>query len=94
MHGSARYKVPDGKLVEVRVDYGSTIEKIEILGDFFVHPEESMADIEKSLKGSRVGEGEESLARKIREVAETGRIEMIGVTPEAIARAITMAVKG
>ncbi len=92
MHGSARYKVPEGKLVEVRIDYEETIKKIEILGDFFVHPEESIGEIEESLKGSGVGESEESLAEKVRRAVELGGIEMIGVTPEAIAKAVKMAV--
>ena len=92
MHGVSRYKVPEGKLVEVRVDYGDKIEKVEILGDFFVHPEEAITEIEDGLRTTEISEGEQGICRRIKAMAEEKGMELIGVTPEAIAKAIMMAV--
>jgi lipoate---protein ligase len=92
MHGTSRYKVPGGKLVEARVSYNSKIEKVEILGDFFLYPEEGISEIELALEGIEKGETEEAISERIRRVVEMKGMELIGVTPESMARAIRMAV--
>lgn len=92
MQKTAKYKIPSGKLVEVKVEYQKEIENVEILGDFFIHPEESIQRIEESLLGLDVKEDEETIANIIERVVAKNNIEMIGVTPEGIAHAIVMAV--
>ncbi len=92
MKGKCLYKVPGGKLVEVRAEYGERIGKVEILGDFFVYPEENLGKIESSLAGLPVEEGEESISEKISAKAAADKTELIGVTPEAIAHALRLAV--
>jgi hypothetical protein len=53
MRDSAEMKVPGGKLVRIKLDYeGNEITEIKITGDFFVHPEESVDELEKELAGS------------------------------------------
>ena len=48
----ANYKVPGGKLVKVKLDVSSgKINQVRILGDFFLHPEETILTIEDSLIG-------------------------------------------
>ncbi|HUB92838.1 MAG TPA: lipoate protein ligase C-terminal domain-containing protein [Candidatus Saccharimonadales bacterium] len=93
MHGVSKYKVPGGKLIEVRIDYEGSITKAEILGDFFLYPEESIADIEKSLVGVGIGEDEAAISERISKAARTRKAEMVGITSEAIAKAVKMAVK-
>lgn len=93
MHGSSRYKVPQGKLLEIRIDYDSKIKRVEILGDFFLYPEESIIEIEKALEGTRIDDAEEKISERIKEVVDSHGIEMIGINPEAIAKAVKMAVK-
>lgn len=93
MDGFARYKIPGGKLVEIRLEYDKTIERIEILGDFFVHPEESLFGIERSLIGTRIDEDEAGIASKITGFVKLNGIEMVGVDPDSIAKAIKMAMK-
>lgn len=94
MHGVSRYKVPEGKLVEIRLDYDDVIEKAEMLGDFFLYPEESISKIESGMVGMKTATSEKAISEKIRAIADSNGIEMIGITPEAIARAVKMAVEG
>ncbi len=93
MHGESRYKVPGGKLVEVRLEYDESIGKIEILGDFFIYPEEALALIERAILGARRDASEREIEERIEGVLRPGGIEMIGVTAEAIAKAVRLAVK-
>lgn len=92
MRGISKYKVPGGKLLEIRLDYDESIKKAEILGDFFLYPEESISDIEKSLIGIKTGESEKAIAEKIRKLVNSKKIEMIGIDPESISKAVKMAV--
>lgn len=92
MKGFAEKKIPGGKLVSARVEYSETIRKVEILGDFFVHPEESLERIEKSLEGASADAEQEELTDRIKGVVSADKIEMIGVTPETIAEVIKIAI--
>ncbi len=92
MEGRSRQKIPGGKLVEVRVEYGERILGVEIVGDFFMHPEEALGRIEDCLIGMRSGEAESAMVEAIRKEAENAGVEMIGISPEAIAKAIKMAI--
>jgi hypothetical protein len=85
-------KVPGGKLVAIKVDFEQSIKKIQILGDFFLHPESSLADIEKSLTGLKITESEKSISDIIYSVMEKNNATMIGVSPDALARLIKTAV--
>ncbi|MDE1850845.1 MAG: hypothetical protein KGH54_03570 [Candidatus Micrarchaeota archaeon] len=93
MEGLARHKVPGGKLVTVKIKFGERIDSIQILGDFFLHPEDSLEKIEKSLEGMEITSSESELSKRIAEIAQSEKIEMIGVTPQSIAQTIIMAVK-
>lgn len=91
MRSVSKYKVPGGKMVEIRIEFNGEIENIEILGDFFIHPEESIQKIEESLFGLDIKEDEESITKIIENVVASNKIEMVGVTPEGIAHATVMA---
>ncbi len=88
-----KLKVPAGKLVIAKVSYSDKIERVQILGDFFIHPEESLALIENMLVGSMINSTKEEISARIAGLAGREHIEMIGVTPDAMAQAITMAIK-
>lgn len=92
MHGTSRYKVPGGKLVEARVEFSDKIDRVEILGDFFLYPEEDISFIERAVKGMDRESDERAIAEKISEVVSRRGMELIGVSPEAIAKAVRMAV--
>ena len=49
MHSQSMEKVSGGKLLVVKVNFEEKIENVEITGDFFAHPEESITEIEKKL---------------------------------------------
>ena len=86
MEGVATEKVPGGKLVRVKVNYDDTIRDIKIHGDFFHHPEDTIDDIEKSLVGIKSNADESLITSIISEVVEVKGIQMLGITPEAIAK--------
>ncbi len=92
MKGNAKQKVPGGKLISIKLEYGTRIEHIEILGDFFLYPEESLALIEKKLLNTKIDESEEEIAEKIRKIVDSHSIELIGITPQSIAKTIKMAI--
>ena len=59
----AEYKVPGGKLLvaETEVNEG-VLTTVKVMGDFFMHPEEAINDLEDALTGKK--------ASKIDEIVE------------------------
>ena len=93
MEGFAEQKVPGGKLVSVKVEYDEKINSVQVLGDFFLHPEDTIYKIEKAIVGTSVNADSAEIAGKISKVLAFAGAELIGVTPEAIAETVKMAVK-
>ncbi len=93
MEGISKLKAPGEKLLIIKLDYTDRIKAIQILGDFFIHPEESLGIIEKLIVGTHISSAKEEIAGRIRAIAEQRHIEMIGVSPESMAEAIKMAIK-
>jgi len=88
--GKAEYKVEGGKLVKVQLQkIGKAIGKIKITGDFFLHPEELIEELERRLEGRLLDE--EDLAEYIRALLERNEAVMLGASPEDFARCIMMA---
>ena len=84
--GSAVYKVAGGKMIKVRARFaGGLIEDIRLSGDFFLHPEEAIEDVESALRGVDVREVERAIAAALQGV------ECVGVSPSDFCRAIRMA---
>ncbi len=49
------YKVPGGKLLRIQVEFnGSKILLCRIFGDFFMHPEEKILNLEQFLVGQDI----------------------------------------
>ncbi|MGA3021028.1 MAG: lipoate protein ligase C-terminal domain-containing protein [Candidatus Micrarchaeales archaeon] len=93
MEHFAEYKVPGGKLLSVRLESGKKIEKIRIFGDFFLHPEEAISKIENSLIGMEANASKEKISESISKTITNEKVELFGVTPEAIAHTIRMAIE-
>ena len=93
MEGSARQKVQGGKLITVKLRYSDRIEEIQILGDFFLYPENSLPKIEESVLGMKSTSSAEQLAKRIWDAMSAGGIELIGATPQAIAQTIIEAMR-
>lgn len=90
MHGE--YKTPGGKLVVVDFDVvDGRLRGVQVSGDFFLEPPEALERIAGALEGLPVVEvKEERIAERIRASLDEG-VEMIGFSPEAVARAVRRA---
>jgi lipoate-protein ligase A len=88
-HGE--YKTPQGKLVAVdlTVEDGK-LSGVGVTGDFFLEPAEELATLDRALEGAPEDASEEELAGMVREALDP-RTEMIGFSPEAIAKAVRRA---
>ena len=87
------YKIPGGKLVKVKLDTSSgKISDVKILGDFFLHPEETLQRIEELLLGSTADET--SIENKVAQALTESDATLIGATAADIAKTIMMAWKG
>ena len=90
MHGE--YKTPGGKLVVVDFDViDGRLRGVEVTGDFFLEPSEALDRIAGALEGLPVVEAtEDVIAQRIRASLDDG-VEMVGFSPEAVARAVRRA---
>jgi len=91
MKGRAEEKLRTGRLVRVKVEHHDFIEKIEISGDFSLHPPEAMREVEKVLVGVEVESEEKSIAELIEDTLKERRAILTGATPEDIAKAVKKA---
>ncbi len=86
------YKVEGGKLLKILLSTkAGKIEKIKITGDFFMHPETFIEDLENALPGRSLDE--EDLSAFIHRLFKKGRVVLLGASPEDLARCIVMAAK-
>ncbi len=85
LKGQATCKVEGGKLVNVEVFYNDTIEKVKVTGDFFIHPEEGLEDVEQALAGVDICSSADGMTNLIERVVTAKQIMMIGVNPKVIA---------
>ncbi|MEM3484686.1 MAG: lipoate protein ligase C-terminal domain-containing protein [Candidatus Methanomethyliaceae archaeon] len=78
-------KVKGGKLIKVRVEEeGGIIKEVKISGDFFVHPEDAIEEIEKALKGVHLSKVREAL----RDFAMRKTVRTVGFALDDIADVI------
>ncbi|MFH1470631.1 MAG: radical SAM protein [Candidatus Micrarchaeota archaeon] len=76
------------KLLKVRAEYSNRIEIVKITGDFFVHPEDGLAEIEKSLAGCPINKNE--IKARIEKALEN--CEAFGFDSDSLAEAIMGAI--
>ncbi|VVB62282.1 Lipoate-protein ligase A subunit 2 [uncultured archaeon] len=91
MRSQSVYKVPQGKLLKISVEYNkrnNVIKNIWITGDFFAYPEETIELIEKKLRNTVIDQ--EQLLEKIRSVITEYHIQFIGVDAEGLTKGILM----
>lgn len=89
----AKQKVKEGKVVKVEVDCDELIRNVRITGDFFLHPEDILEEIEKSMVGLERNADEETIISNILKVIADRDVQMIGISPESIALLIREALK-
>ena len=86
-------KVKEGKIVKVEVEVDDVIKKLRITGDFFLHPEEVLDDIEKSMTGLKKDVSFDTIVLKIQNIVKDHNTQMIGISPESIAEVLREALK-
>lgn len=69
---------------------GGKLEGVRVTGDFFLEPPEALPELNRALEGAPQESAEGELAALI-EGSMPPRTEMIGFSPEAVARAAVRA---
>lgn len=88
--GKATYKVEGGKLIKIQLrERADRIQEIKIMGDFFLHPEELIEELEEGLVGKPLKERD--LAEFIRSLMQKRGATLLGASPEDFAKCILMA---
>lgn len=88
-HGE--YKVPGGKLVVADLGLlAGKLSGVSINGDFFLEPDEALADINAALEGLPAGTSHGDLAAAIRQRLRPDA-QLFGFSPEAVATAVRRA---
>jgi lipoate-protein ligase A len=89
MHGE--YKTPNGKLVAVDFEVeDGVLRNVQLSGDFFLHPEEALADITNALEGLSIDLSETEIAGRVW-AAMPRDAELLGSSPDAIGAAVRRA---
>ncbi len=85
--GRAEYKVPGGKLLaaETEIEDGVLV-KVKVTGDFFMHPETAIEDLEASLTGIMVDDLEEEVVRFF----EGREVTLYGASPEDFSHVVRL----
>ncbi len=94
MQSRSIYKVPNGKLLKILLEYDTkknTINEIKIMGDFFAYPEEAIEVMEKELQHTTLDEN--CIMEKIKLVIKENNIEFIGLNIEGLTKGILMCKK-
>jgi len=81
----AKKKVKEGKVLKVEVDCDEVIRNVRITGDFFLHPEDILEEIEKSIIGLERNADLETIISNIQRTLSSRDVQMIGISPESIA---------
>lgn len=79
--GRAELKVPGGKLLRAAstVRHGR-LEEIKITGDFFMHPEEALEELEERLKGIQADE--EAIRKTVEKFFKIVAPIVLGASPQ------------
>ncbi len=86
------YKIPEGKMLKIKVNFeGHVIRSISILGDFFLHPESTIDEIEKGLTGCEANL--EMITSEIQIALDRMNAVLIGASALDIAKAIMKALE-
>jgi lipoate---protein ligase len=84
----AEYKIPGGKLLACTIETeNNVITELKISGDFFMHPEESIGELEKAILGSKIVD----YPKKTRGFFEENNVTLFGVAVKDFIEVIRLA---
>jgi len=85
--GKAEMKVPGGKLLRAcsKIQEGN-ITSVLLTGDFFLHPEESIEEMERRLRG--IPAHRDSVQNVVQQFFDTVSPRLIGATPDSFVEII------
>lgn len=93
MHAEITHKIPQGKLVRISLEYDTTIlQNIKICGDFFIHPEETIEEMERALYHLPVEASEGRIQRLLDCAVQTKNAQLIGIDTQSVAKLIHEAI--
>lgn len=85
----AEYKIPGGKLLSCELDIeDEVIKTIKISGDFFMHPEDAINELEETLLGTPI----QSYQNRILKFFEKRKITLYGVSQQDFITVIQLAI--
>ncbi|MFH1409593.1 MAG: lipoate protein ligase C-terminal domain-containing protein [Nanoarchaeota archaeon] len=82
--GSATKKVEGGKLLRVDVEAKDSLDSVKITGDFFLHPEDTIEEMEEALLGEPVPLEKRKLVDKLNHILDKNEAKLIGISTEHI----------
>lgn len=81
------YKVPGGKLIKILLDeHDGKVSSVKITGDFFMHPEESIDNMEAALKGIPIDK--EKIIARLNDFLLDNKVTLLGADSESLAHTI------
>ena len=93
MEGFAEKKVDGGKLDKASVRFENTILQVQLFGDFFLHPEDTILALESCLIGKPVGQLDEQIQKLLENELAKKNAQLIGATSQDLAEVITRAIQ-
>ena len=85
----ATTKVAGGKLLRVKCDVeGDLLTAVSLTGDFFMHPEDGVSELEKALIGMPAHAEVREFVSKLNDVIHANSYELIGFSASDIAQTL------
>lgn len=96
MEHIATKKITGGKLLRVKldIDENGLLSSVSLTGDFFVHPEDGVTEMEKALVGMSSDATVGEFVSKLNDVVHGVGLELIGFSVSDVADMIFQAVLG
>ncbi|MBI4018691.1 MAG: hypothetical protein HY364_00370 [Candidatus Aenigmarchaeota archaeon] len=83
----------DGKTLQVALSLArDRIKSVSFSGDFYLYPEESIRELEKSLEGITTSETEYQIATRLMIAIRKAETDMAGVTCHEMAKVVKKAI--
>jgi len=87
----AEYKVPRGKLLACEITLkNGVVDDVKISGDFFMHPEAAILDLEEAIRGTPI----EDIRQLVLGFFEEKKVTLFGVSPLDFYKVIEKALDG